>query len=178
MYKSIQKAAVVAMVFLSGFSFAQKITGKSTKVNIAGTSTLHKWDMNASTATFTGVADGNNIKDVKFVMAPTALKSNESAMDKNAYKALKTDKYNTITFVAANITPVNGKANINGKLTIAGVTKAVNFPATVVKNGASYTIKATETIKMTDYGVTPPTFMMGAVKTGNDLTINVNIVAN
>uniref|UniRef100_UPI002F93A979 YceI family protein n=1 Tax=Kaistella sp. TaxID=2782235 RepID=UPI002F93A979 len=61
---------------------------------------------------------------------------------------------------------------------VTDVTKTVSFPVTVLKSGNSYTITGTETIKMTDYGVTPPSFMMNTVKTGDEIKITVNVTAN
>ena len=81
----------------------------------------------------------------------------------NAYKAMQADKFPNISFVATSVNL--GKGNMTGKLTVTNVTKTVTFPVTVAKTGNSYTITGTETIKMTDYGVTPPSFMMNTVKT-------------
>ena len=95
-------------------------------------------------------------------------------MDNKAYKALKSDAQPNITFTAASL-PV-GKTNVNGKLTIAGVTKAVAFPVNVVKNGNSYTITGSESLKMSDYGMETPGFL--GVHTGDLVTVTVNIVTN
>jgi len=71
-----------------------------------------------------------------------------------------------------------GKGTMTGKLTVTNVTKNVSFPVTVNKTGDSYTITGIESIKMTEYGVTPPSFMMNTVKTGDLIKITVNVVAN
>jgi hypothetical protein len=39
----------------------------------------------------------------------------------------------------------------------------------------SITIKGSRKISMQQFNVDPPTFMMGAVKTGNDVTISFDI---
>ena len=76
-------------------------------------------------------------------------------------------------------TSVNmGKGTITGKLKVTDVTKTVSFPVTVAKSGNSYTITGTESIKMSEYGVTPPSFMMNTVKTGDLIKITVNVTAN
>jgi hypothetical protein len=50
------------------------------------------------------------------------------------------------------------------------------FPVNVVKNGNSYNITGTETLKMSDYGMETPGFL--GVHTGDAVTVTVNIVAN
>jgi polyisoprenoid-binding protein YceI len=81
--------------------------------------------MNSSTATFVGTVSGNAISNVKLVIAAKNLKSEKGSMMNNkAYKALKADEQPNITFTAASL-PV-GKTNVNGRLTIAGVTKTIS----------------------------------------------------
>lgn len=178
MKKQISKIqAAFILLFSVAFSFAsaQSITGKSVKVNVDGTSSLHNWTMSSSAATFTGTVSGNAINNVKFVMPAKNLKSTKGKMmDNKAYNALKADKAPNITFTAASL-PV-GKSNLTGKLSVAGVTKTITLPVNVAKNGASYTITGTESLKMSDFGMETPGFM--GIHTGDAVTVKVNIVAN
>ncbi|WP_379964753.1 YceI family protein [Epilithonimonas sp. UC225_85] len=172
----ISMSLVLAGLLLPQLSNAQKISQKSTNIKINGTSTLHDWDMSSAQSTFTGNVSGNVITDVRFVMKAESLKSKESAMDKNAYKALQTSKYPELTFVSSSIL-ASGTSTITGNLTISNVTRTVKIPVTVTKNGASYIIKGNTKIKMSAFGIKPPTFMMGTIKTGDDLSIDININA-
>lgn len=174
--KNLMKAILAfGVVMTAQLSYAQKLSIQSSNIKIEGTSTLHDWDMTAKQATFSGNVSGNAINDVKFVMKATSLKSKESAMDKNAYKSLEVTKYPDITFAAASLP--TGTSTITGNLTITNVTKSVKIPVTVSKNSNSYNIKGNVKIKMSTFGIKPPSFMMGTIKTGDDITINVNIVA-
>ncbi|WP_084466322.1 YceI family protein [Kaistella palustris] len=159
----------------SGLMSAQKISSNQVKTTVEGTSTMHDWTMVSTAGTFSGNVSGNSITDIQYVMAAKSLKSGKGPMDSNAYKALQADKHPNITFTASSVNV--GKGTMSGKLTVANVTKNVTFPVTVAKNGAAYTITGVETIKMTEYGVTPPSFMMNTVKTGNDLKITVSLTA-
>ena len=94
-------------------------------------------------------------------------------MDNKAYEALKSAKTPNITFSTTSI--VIGKSTVSGKLSIAGVTKNVSFPANVIKKGNSYVIDGTETIKLSDFGMERPGFM--GIKTGDRITVKVNVVA-
>lgn len=175
MKNTFKSAMFLFAVTFFSFVNAQTITGRSTTVNIAGTSPMHDWVMNGSSATFTGTANGNTITNVKFTMPAKSLKSTKGKMmDNKAYGALKSDKYPNITFTAPTLAV--GKGNLAGKMTIAGVTKEVNFPVTVTKNGKSYHITGAENMKLSTYGMERPGFM--GVKTGDAIKVTVNIVAN
>lgn len=153
---------------------AQKITQKSVAVAVNGTSPLHDWEMNASAASFTGTVNGNTISNATFTIPVKNLKSKKgNTMDNKAYEALKANQYPTISFTATSINI--GKSNVSGKLTIAGVSKNVSFPVNVAKNENSYTIFGTEKVKLSEFGMSRPGFM--GIKTGDDVTIKVNIVA-
>ena len=154
---------------------AQKLTQKTTTIAINGTSPMHDWTMTSTSAIFTGTVNGNTITNVKFVMASKNLKSEKGKMmDNKAYKALKADANPNITFTAASL-PL-GKSNVAGKLSIAGVTKNINLTVNVEKNGNSYKITGSESLKMSEYGMETPGFL--GVTTGDAVTVNVNIVAN
>lgn len=170
------KILVLAFGLFSGLVAAQKISSKTVKTTVSGTSTMHDWTMTSNNGTFSANVSGNTLTDVTYTLGAKTLKSGKGPMDTNAYKAMKADKFPNITFTATSVNI--GKGTITGKLKVTDVTKTVSFPVTVVKNGAAYTISGTEAIKLTDYGVTPPSFMMNTVKTGNDIKISVNVSAN
>jgi YceI-like domain len=173
-------------------AFAQvKYASKSTvSVVVSGTSTLHDWDMKSSTGSFEGVFTLNAagaitaVSGVSFSTTAESLKSGKGAMDKNAYKALKTDKAPTITYSANNCTVTAIDANnflvkSNGKLTVAGKTLDTEMNATCKVNAdKSINIMASKKISMKDYAMEPPSFMMGTIKTGNDVTLKFDFNIN
>lgn len=163
----------IALLF-SQFANAQKISQKSSLITVTGTSPMHDWEMSGSAATFSGTVNGNTIQNANFSMPAKNLKSKKGkTMDNKAYEALKSTKTPNITFSTTSI--VIGKSTVSGKLSIAGVTKNVSFPANVIKKGNSYVIDGTETIKLSDFGMERPGFM--GIKTGNLITVKVNVVA-
>lgn len=173
--KKINQVLVLLSLLTIGLVNGQTITGKSSKTAVNGTSPMHDWVMTSGTSTFVGTVSGNAIENAKFVIAGKTLKSTKgSMMDNKAYKALKSDKQPNITFTAASL-PV-GKTNVSGKLTIAGVTKTVTFPVSVVKSGNSYNVSGSINLKMSDFGMETPGFL--GVHTGDAVTVTVNITAN
>ena len=170
------KALVLGLGLLSGFAFGQKISSNTVKTVVSGTSTLHDWKMTSANGTFSGNVSGNTIRDIQYTMNSKSIKSGKGAMDSNAYKAMQVDKYPNITFSAASVNM--GKGTMTGKLTVTNITKTITLPVNVTKSGNSYTISGTAAIKMTEFGVPPPSFMMNTVKTDNNISITVNAIAN
>ena len=100
-------------------------------------------------------------------------------MDNNAYKALKTSSAKNISFVlsSANISQVNETTYLIraiGKLTVAGTTRETDIEASMKYSAPDkgFIVTGSKKLKMTDYNVKPPSFMMGAVKTGDEITIS------
>lgn len=156
-------------------------------VTIAGTSNVHEWEEVAQNVTGDGLVargtDGTfNIQQLNLKIAVKSIKSDKgSIMDDKTYDALKGSKYPYITFKMVSIksltkTGSNYTAKVNGDLTIAGVTKNVDINGTIaVKDKGKLYIETSKSIKMTDFGIDPPTAMMGAMKVGNELTIKFKL---
>lgn len=173
--QKINRVFVLFSLLAVGAMSAQAIDAKSSKVVVKGTSPMHDWEMTSTSASFTGTANDNAITNVKFAVAAKSLKSTKgSMMDNKAYNALNADKAPNIIFTAASL-PV-GKSNVAGKLSIAGKTNNVSIAVNVVKNGNSYTIIASESLKMSDYGMETPGFL--GVHTGDVVTVTASVVAN
>src|SRR5438045_3810032 len=107
-------------------------------------STFHYWDMISEKANvdISFNFDGTNITGLSsllFTVKGETLKSEHKGMDKNAYKALNTDKYPDIVFSSnyANVRPNGANSYVvsaKGKLTIASVTKEVWLAAVCTVN--------------------------------------------
>jgi polyisoprenoid-binding protein YceI len=103
-------------------------------------------------------------------------------MDNNAYKALRTDKDPLITYTMTSVTILPATAGASfvkctGKLTIAGVTRDEDIVA-LCKPNADNTIIVTgsKAISMKDFNMEPPTFMLGTIKTGNDIMLTFTLI--
>jgi polyisoprenoid-binding protein YceI len=162
-------------------------TAGPVKIRIQGTSNIHDWEMNTekgnSTAVFVTDANGavNGLTSLTFSMPVESLKSEHSGMDKNAYKAMQSSKYASLSFTvsSASIKPAGNNFQIvsKGKLTISGVTRDVDVTGTgTVNPDKSIALNGSYKLKMTTYNVTPPSIMLGAIKTGDDITVKFNIL--
>lgn len=156
-------------------------------VTVKGTSTLHDWDMKSSKgqtkATFGLSGDQvTSITALSFTVAAESLKSDKNGLDKNAYKALNTDKHKQISFTmtSGTVTSAGGnkfKVTATGNLNISGNSKRVTLTAEGQYNPGdkSITVNGSTKFKMSEYQVKPPVLMMGTIKTGDDITIEYQV---
>jgi hypothetical protein len=174
---------------LSLMSSAQvHFTGNSVDLVVSGTSTLHDWSMKSVNAECNALFIVNpsgsitGVQTMTFSTPAIGLKSEHSGMDNNAYKALKTDKNPTInyTLTSASVVPgANGTTTVKctGNLSIAGTTKEEEIVATCKPNADNtITVTGTRKINMPEFSIAPPTFMLGAVKTGSDVVITFTML--
>lgn len=177
---------ITMLLFLNAFVTKAQVnysTKDDLNLLVSGTSTLHDWDMKAAkgecTAVFSFNAGGEVIAltSLSVSIPSEALKSEHSGMDKNAYKALKTDKAPHITYKLTNATIAgNNTIKCMGKLTIAGATRDADLLATYKVNpDKSISVSGKKNISMKDFNMEPPSFMMGTIKTGNDIVLKFDI---
>lgn len=184
--KSIKFPILFLAVLLSGF-YSLQVTSQSFILNnsnstleVHGTSSLHDWHLETEKQSGEIVitnSDDLAISTLNFSVETESLKSGKSSMDKNTYKALKTDDYKTIDFKFKSIKQANKlennsfKATIIGDLTISGVTKSISLDITLNLNGTKVLLEGEKSLKMTDYGIDPPKALLGTIKTGDAIKI-------
>ena len=154
-------------------------------VTIRGTSSLHDWEEKATglTCNVTASYDNENIKfeSLVFNVKAKSLKSGKDLMDKKTYEALKADKYSDITFkmTSPSSFKLDGDAfngTVTGTLNMAGQTKTITvYIKGMKKTDNALQISTSKKLKMTDYNMKPPTALMGSIKTGDEVTVIVNL---
>ncbi|HKR62281.1 MAG TPA: YceI family protein [Thermoanaerobaculia bacterium] len=144
-------------------------------VRIEGTSTLHAWSMEGSTIQGQiTVADAPN---AVVTIPVTSIKSEHAKMDKLMAEALKAKTNPEIRFELTGATPVKPSGETfnvktQGRLTIAGVTRDVTLDVKGARNAnGGYTLTGEAPIKMSAFGITPPTAMLNTIKTGDDVKV-------
>jgi|UPI000591D3CA polyisoprenoid-binding protein YceI len=156
------------------------------EMTVSGTSTLHDWTSDITKINAEAYIDWENgkvgnIRNLSVTIPVGGIVSTKGRiMDGKTWDALKKDKYPNITFKVgtADVKWVDGKYLItaNGKLTVAGQTKTVTLKANgkPVANGG-LVFSGSYDINMPDYGVEPPTALMGSIKTGEKVTIDYSV---
>lgn len=174
---------VLALLFTVSFVFGQGNYHMSNfSMVIKGTSNLHNWQSNCKEVRGTGsiTMDEGTLKSINSLTVEVPCKSIKSEkgsiMDNKTYDALKADKYPNITYKLDKITSLNKKTNYDinasGNLTIAGTTKKVDmYVQGKVGGDGSFTFSGSKKLKMTDFGIKPPTALMGTMTVGDEVEI-------
>ncbi|HEX8255508.1 MAG TPA: YceI family protein [Thermoanaerobaculia bacterium] len=150
-------------------------------VKIEGTSTMHAWTMEGSTIKgeiSAPTPDQWNAPAKAVVTIPVkSIKSEHAKMDKLMAEALKAEKHPEIRYEMTEATPQNATATsfvlkTKGKLTIAGVTNDVAMDVQGSRNkDGRYTLVGQTPIRMTAFGIKPPTAMLNTIRTGDDVKV-------
>jgi len=189
--KKLKIFLLMAIPFICAWTSVEDTYTLSTgyTVTIHGTSNLHDWNETVGTVSGAGIVSSNsdgsfNLDAISITMEVHSIKSTEgSIMNNNTYKALKADADPEITLkLSAPIKSIQAKSGeiaipAKANLTIAGVTNAIDILIKVsMPEQGKLAFEGTQTIKMTDYGINPPTALFGTLKTGNEITINFKTI--
>jgi polyisoprenoid-binding protein YceI len=159
---------------------------------VSGTSTLHDWTVKSTlikgNAGFSGPlktdsASAIALQSIDLVIPVESLKSTEgSGMDETMYDALKLKQFPTITFHLSRASLKSSPSapgspyhfDATGQLTVAGSAHPMNLDLAILPHDdTGLTITTDAGLKMTDFGVTPPTAMLGMIKSGDAITVKV-----
>ena len=163
------------------------------EISVQGTSTLHDWQCKTDKILAYVDVDPSYTKDLTKVTKPLAsvkvnvvvknLKCGNGTMDNNMYKTLKTDQFQLIKYTMSgydllDATSSSFSANAKGTLQIAGQDKAIDFKINAARLAeGKAAAQGEETLKLTDFGIDPPSFMFGRLKVGNEVKVKFNLKA-
>lgn len=178
---------LVLFFFTVSLSQAQQydLNNKESVLTVLGTSSLHDWHITSENQSGKIVFTNLNtceIESLNISIIAESLKSGKSSMDKNTYKALKTNKYKANTFQLVKIKEVkyngNGKFSVKslGDLTITGVKKQISLDFNMNITSDKISLVGEKKIKMTDFNIDPPKALFGTITTGDDLTIEFSTI--
>ncbi|MCB0606663.1 MAG: YceI family protein [Lewinellaceae bacterium] len=167
------------------------------KLFLEGTSNVNEFKCSCKedfpVATFTFENSESNLTSVRFsdtrlTLKTRSLECGNRMMNKDLQKALKAETFPNIviqlseanlranTFfpdqVLAGWTPMTAQTYIS----IAGQTRKVRLDINVQKTGHDkYRFTASKELHMTDFGIDPPTALLGLVKVNDRITINLDL---
>jgi polyisoprenoid-binding protein YceI len=155
-------------------------------IKVLGSSNVHDWVMTSTAMQSQGdfIVNGDKLQalhSLSFRLAVKSLHSEHASMDDRTYKSVNASKYPDISYklTSAVVTPAGaGKylVKTKGNLTIAGATQPISMDVTATVANNIITCTGEKKIQLTDYGIKPPTFMLGTMKVANDLTIQFNLI--
>ncbi|MFI5349136.1 MAG: YceI family protein [Elusimicrobiota bacterium] len=186
--------AALAFLALGARAWAQIAVAPEGSLRIEGDSTLHKWSSTATVVAMTfELADGApqslplaisamKVKSMDVKVSVAGLKSGESGLDKNLRAAMNADKFPDVVYHLDSYEIKTGAAEgilaatATGKLTIAGRTKPVTMDVEFRLGPDAAAVKGGCTLVMSDYGIKPPTLMLGTIKVRDPVSIRFDLL--
>jgi len=165
------------------------LTLASGRVSIAGTSNIHAYTASTDAVRVRRVQLAHGVMgpnvwerivtpgavDAFEVAIPAAtLSSPKESLDRNMHKALKVAEHPDVVFRLLRLEPraeAPGALRAVGLLQIAGVEREVAVQLTTERTDAALKVQGTLDLQMTDYGIKPPTAMLGMLKTDPKVTV-------
>jgi len=160
------------------------------KLTINGNSSVHKWkvetkviggflnvDSAALGKTGTTKANGTVIVPVR------QLKSGKKRMDEVMHAAMNEPKHKLIKFTITSLEVKTVKVGVStcagsGAIEINGIKKPLAFDVTIANKDGQMTVSGLVPIKMTDFGITPPSPKLptGSIQTDSEVEISFDWV--
>jgi polyisoprenoid-binding protein YceI len=125
----------------------------------------------------------SSVKKLQVKVPVRSLKCGHGGMDNNLYKALKADDVPEISYTLSSFDVVPGAAKdaftvkTVGALTVVGTEKTVNMEVSASRT-ADGGLRADGELPllMTDFGVKPPTALLGTLRTDNKITVKFSLI--
>jgi polyisoprenoid-binding protein YceI len=161
------------------------ILSREYTVTIDGTSNLRDWKENVGQVTgdMTAVVNPDGSVDLTSITIKMQVKSIKSdmgrVMDNKTYEALKAVAYPEIVFTLSAPLKLMQVSNdrqpieLKGDLFLAGICRPVVIQVkTFTMDQGKWLFEGNQNIRMTDYGVRPPSALFGTMKAAPDITIH------
>lgn len=158
------------------------------RVWLEGDSTLHPFSSTATAVDFSLRVEGkgagldealaSGAAAALTLRIPVAgLKSGHAGLDKNLRKALKADAHPDIVFTLSKYELQEGGAALEmvGELRIAGAARPVAVGADLERAGGRLAAEGRVDLSMSDFGVKPPSLMMGAIKVADRVAVKYRL---
>ena len=192
--KSIGILALLSTVVLTASSAVAPISFQpESRLWVDGTSTVRSYSCKATSLQGEVASTGSEaslaiaelqkaVRTVDVTVPVQSLECGNGTMNGHLRNALKAQQNPMIKFRVAQYDVVPGGANegtvkLKGNLTIAGQEKPVTIDATVASDAAgALRVKGSKEILMSEFGVRPPTLMMGTLKVRDRVVVNFDVV--
>lgn len=183
----------VAPVLIAAAAFVNTMTLQpASRLWIKGTSTVRSFECKAGAidakvetaapGATAALMAGDKAVTAALVSIPAAqLDCGNGTMNEHMKKALKIKEHATIEFRIGSYTltkvPEGMKAELSGTLTLGGVEKPVTVQA-IGKDEGDGTLRVTGTheLRMTEYGLKPPTLMLGTMKVNERVNVGFDLL--
>ena len=161
----------------------------SARVTISGTSNIHAYTASTATVNITraqlaataagpdvwaNVLKPGAVETFEIAIPAATLTSPREGLDKNMHKALLVKEHQDITFRLLRFEPRAGTPDALraiGVLKVAGVEREVTLDISTERKGSTLSVQGQVQLLMTDFGIKPPTAMLGMLKTDPKVSV-------
>ncbi len=182
---------LIALLFAVGTLSAQEVSlnlAPDFDILIDGDSNVRDWDANVTEVNAEFILNGYNFENLTDLrpehfqrmilrMPVEEIETDSRRLTRNLQDYLKGDDYPIITFELTQVNEVrmeNGTALIiaDGVITAAGQSHNVTMNVTAENSAdGSILFSGAQELLMTDFGIDPPTAMLGSIRARDEMTI-------
>jgi polyisoprenoid-binding protein YceI len=155
-----------------------------------GTSTVRSWSCSADkidaeivspeAAVPAAVLEGRKVPGTVQVDFPVEkLECKNGTMNEHMRKALKAKEFDHIRFTLTSYELVKNSSvagTLQGSLTMSGQTHPISVPVKFAAGEGALRVTGAVPLNMTEWGIKPPTLMLGTMKVGPTVTVNFDLL--
>jgi polyisoprenoid-binding protein YceI len=194
-------ATLLGTVIAAGAAYAAGLPETAPRITLAegsrltlkGKSTMHAYASTATRlqlavelagalpagdSTLARLAAPGAVKSIVLTIPVEALKSDKDGLDKNMYKALKASANPNIVFRLHFATPgaAAREFRVEGELEVAGRSQPIELVVRASECPEGIAIEGSKALRMTSFGIKPPSMFLGTLKTDDEVVIAWRLV--
>jgi hypothetical protein len=173
--------------------------GAGSTLWIEGTSTMHNFECRSKEVAVTLQRDAGTpnptsaaellhlintgaVRAVAVKVPVATLHSEKSGLDKNMRKAMDDEKYPNVSFRLDQYDIAPGAAGDTvaikaaGALTICAQERPIQLTARAYPGDGGVWLEGSQKLRMSEYGIKPPTMMMGTIRVGDPVTVGYRLL--
>src|SRR5215203_1640988 len=156
---------------------------KESKLWIEGTSTVRSFSCFATKIDVDVLAEPDAaapeiVQSASLVVPVASLDCKNATMNGHMRKALQAERNPQISWKLTSYRVEGSNVVLVGKLEIAGKENPIEIRGTGTAVNGTIKVKGSKQFKMSEFGVKPPTLMLGTMKVGDLITVSYDLVLN
>ncbi|MCX6060915.1 MAG: YceI family protein [Campylobacterales bacterium] len=167
---SLAVLALVASMYAGNLSFESGVIKAHTEM--VADSTIDPFTKKA-TSHLVMEANPSTLKG-SIEISMSDLYSDNKKRDEHMQETVESSLFPKAVFEVKDVVAKSGdNYTLKGTMSLHGVTKPMSFDGSIVNEGNKVRIKATSSMKMSEFGITPPSMMFMKVRDQIDLNVDV-----
>lgn len=176
-------AIVLGSLLFAGSAVTLQFDSSGT-IEVLGSSNVRSWSCTSTqlAGTMEAELDGQRLTSVDGVRVSIpvqALNCGNGQLTSKVRELLANGNNNLIRFTLTNAELAQNQVRTTGTLNIAGVSRStrINATAAAADNGR-IRLTGEVALKMSDFGIDPPTAMLGTLRSDDDVTVRFNVTVH